>query len=106
MKIVSQVNTNEHSSRGGVDTHIVSCVIKVLGTCISLNVMGIIVSPSQLYIHPVLLSCGAIHNVTVRERCWKGLLHKQTVVPPWWKSEILKFGVNKRVRVKLPMKED
>ena len=68
MKIVSQVNANEHPSRGGVDTHVVSGVVKVFCTCISLNVMGIVVSPAELYINPVLLGCGAVHNVTAKDR--------------------------------------
>lgn len=67
VKIVSQVNTDEYPSRGGVDTHVVSSVVKVLCACVSFNVVGIVVSPTELYINPVLLGRGAVHNVTAKD---------------------------------------
>ena len=67
VKIVSQVNTDEHPSRGGVDTHVVSSVVKVLCACVSFNVVGIVVSPTELHINPVLLGCGAVHDVTAKD---------------------------------------
>ena len=68
MKIVSQVNADEHPSRGRVDTHVVSGVVKVLCARVSLDVVGVVVSPAELYVDPVLLSCGAIHDVTTKEK--------------------------------------
>ena len=67
MKIVSQVNTDEHPSRGGVDTHVVGSVVKVFCACVSFNVVGVVVSPTELYIDPVLLGRGAVHDVTERD---------------------------------------
>ena len=67
VKIISQVNTNEHPSRGGVDAHVVSSVVKVFRTCVSFNVVGIVVSPTELYIDPVLLGRGAVHDVTAKD---------------------------------------
>ena len=67
VKIVSQVNTDEHPSRGGVDTHVVSSVVKVLCACVSFNVVGIVVSPTELYINPILLGRSAVHNVTAKD---------------------------------------
>ena len=67
MKIVSQVNADEHPSRGGVDTHVVSSVVEVFCTCVSLDVMGVVVTPAKLYINPVLLSCGTVHDVTAKD---------------------------------------
>ena len=67
VKIVSQVNADEHPSRGGVDTHVVSGVVKVFCACVSFNVVGVVVSPTELYIDPVLLGRGAVHDVTANE---------------------------------------
>lgn len=67
MKIVSQVNADEHPSRGGVDTHVVSGVVKVLCASVSLDVMGVVVSPAELYVDPVLLGRGAVHDVTAKD---------------------------------------
>ena len=64
MKIVGQINANEDPSRGGVNAHVICGVVKVFGACVSLDVMRIVVTPTKLYIDPVLLSCGAIHDVT------------------------------------------
>ena len=68
VKIVSQVDTDEHPSRGGVDTHVVSSVVKVFCPRVSFNVVGIVVSPTELYIDPVLLSRGAVHDVTAKDK--------------------------------------
>lgn len=65
MQIVCQINGNEHASRGWVDTHVICGVVQKLGPGISLNVMRVIVSPSELNVNPVLLSGGAVHNIPV-----------------------------------------
>ena len=67
MKIVGQVNTDEHPSRGGVDTHVVGSVVKVFCACVSFNVVGVVVSPTELYVDPVLLGRGAVHGVTAKD---------------------------------------
>ena len=67
MKIVRQVNTDEHPSGGGVDTHVVSSVVKVFCACVSFDVVGIVVSPAELNIDPVLLGRGAVHDVTAKD---------------------------------------
>ena len=67
VKIVSQVNADEHPSGRGVDTHVVSSVVEVFCTCVSLDVMGVVVTPAKLYINPVLLSRGTVHDVTAKD---------------------------------------
>ena len=63
MQVICQVNSNEHTSGRRVDTHVVCGVVQELGPGITLNVMGIVVPPAQLYINPILLSGGAIHHI-------------------------------------------
>lgn len=67
VKIVGQINANEDPSGGGVNAHVISGVVKVFGACVSLDVMRVVVTPAKLNIDPVLLSCGAIHDVTTNE---------------------------------------
>ena len=78
MKIVSQVNADEHPCRGGVDTHVVGGVVKVLCACVSLDVMGVVVSPTELDIDPVLLGRGAVHNVTAKKKKKKKIHYATT----------------------------
>ena len=65
MEVVSQVNGNEHPCGGGVDTHVVGGVVQELGSGVTLNVMGVVVTPAQLNVDPVLLCGGAVHHVPV-----------------------------------------
>ena len=46
-QVVCQVNANEEARWGGVDGHVICCVIEELSTCISLHVMGIVVAPPE-----------------------------------------------------------
>lgn len=68
VKIVSQVNANEYPSRGGVDTHVVRGVVKVFCACVSLDVVGVVVSPAELYVDPVFLGRGTVHDVTAKKQ--------------------------------------
>lgn len=65
VQVISQVYGNEHSSGGGVDTHVVCGVVQELGSGVALNVMRVIVSPSELNVNPVFLCGGAVHHVPV-----------------------------------------
>ena len=74
MKIVRQIERDQHPSGGGVDTHVVSGVVKELGSRVSLDVVRVVVAPAQLDVNPVLLSCGAVHDVTMKNSHNKGTL--------------------------------
>ena len=63
MEVVGQVKGDEHPGGRGVDTHVVCGVVQELGPGVALNVMGVVVSPAQLNVDPVLLSGGAVHHV-------------------------------------------
>lgn len=63
VQVVSQVDSNEHSGGGGVDTHVVCGVVQELGSGIALNVMRVIVAPSELNVNPVFLCGGAVHHI-------------------------------------------
>lgn len=65
MKVVSQVDGNQHPSGGWVDAHVVCGVVKELGPGVALNVMRIVVTPAQLNVDPVLLCGGAVHHVPI-----------------------------------------
>lgn len=65
MEVVSQVNGNENAGGGGVDAHVICGVVQKLGPGVALNVMRIIVPPSQLNVNPVFLCGGAVHHVSV-----------------------------------------
>lgn len=65
MEVVGQVDGNEHPGGRGVDTHVVGGVVQELGPGVALNVMRVIVTPTQLNVDPVLLRGGAVHHVPV-----------------------------------------
>lgn len=63
MEVVGQVDGDEHPRGGGVDTHVVGGVVQELGTGIALDVVGVVVSPAELDVDPVLLGGGAVHHI-------------------------------------------
>lgn len=65
MQVVSQVNGKESTSRTGVNTHVVGGVVEELGARVSLNVMGVVVTPSELHVDPVFGGDGAIVGVSL-----------------------------------------
>ena len=67
MQIISQVYGNENTGWGGVDTHVVGCVVEELGTAVSLDIVTVEVSPPQLHIKPKLLRRCAVHRVSEKE---------------------------------------
>merc|ERR1719318_1929485 len=72
-KVVCQVNGYEDTGGGGVDGHVVSGVVQELGPGVPLHVMGVIVTPSQLHVNPVLLRGGGVHHVLgVSKEGWSG----------------------------------
>ncbi len=66
VKVVGQIKGNQDSSGWWVNTHVVSGVVQELGPGISLNIMGVVVTPSELNVNPVLLRCGAVHNISIK----------------------------------------
>ena len=48
---------------GGVDRHVVSGVVEELGAGVPLDVMGIVVTPAQLHIYPVLVAGLLVHQI-------------------------------------------
>lgn len=77
VQVISQVNGNENAGGGGVDAHVIRGVVQKLGPGVALNVMGVVVSPSQLDVNPVFLCGGAVHHVSVGEQAVK---NKDTVL--------------------------
>ena len=63
MQVIGEVQCDHDSGGGGVDAHVISGVVEELGTGITLHIMGIIVTPAQLHIYPILLSGGGVHHV-------------------------------------------
>lgn len=64
MKVVGEVECNHDPRGGGVDTHVVSGVVKELCPGIALNVVRVIVTPAKLNINPILLSGSGIHHIS------------------------------------------
>ena len=54
VQIVSEVYAQETTCRRGVDRHVVSRVVQKLGSAVALDVVRVVVTPSQLHIYPVL----------------------------------------------------
>ncbi len=67
MEVVCKIDGHQHTSRGGVNTHVVCGVVEELGAGVSLHVVGVVVAPSQLDVEPVLLCGATIHGVSARE---------------------------------------
>ena len=63
MQIVGQINRDEHTGRGGVDTHVVCGVVQELRSAIPLDVMAVEISPSKLDVEPELLCGSTIHCI-------------------------------------------
>lgn len=67
VQVVCQIYTNQQAGGGRVDTHVVCGVIQELGSSVTLNVMRVVVSPSELDVYPVLLCSCVVHHVpTIR----------------------------------------
>ena len=73
VQVVGQIHTHEHTCRRRVDGHVVSGVVQELGTAIALDVVGVVVTPSELHIDPVLRGGRAIEAILgLREKGWLG----------------------------------
>lgn len=57
VQVIGQVDGEQQSGRRGVDRHRVAGVVQELGTGVSLNVMRVVVSPSELHVDPELVAC-------------------------------------------------
>lgn len=71
IQIVSQIDSNKNSSGRRIDGHIICRVIEELCTSISLNIVRVVISPSQLNIQPILLSRRIIHYIPEKERSFE-----------------------------------
>ena len=58
--VVGQIDGNEAAGGGWVNGDVVSSVVKELGTGISLNIMRVKITPSQLDINPVLIGSSPV----------------------------------------------
>jgi len=65
MQVVSQVNGKKCTSRTWVNTHVVGGVVEELGARVSLNVMGVVVTPSELHVDPVFGGDGSIVGISL-----------------------------------------
>ena len=62
-QVVSEVHADHDTSGRGVDTHGVGDVVEELGASISLDVVGVKVSPTELDVDPELVASCTIENV-------------------------------------------
>lgn len=67
MQVVRQINGNEHSGGRRVDGHVVRRVVQELSSCVTLNVVRVVISPPQLYVDPVLLRRCVVHGVSTNK---------------------------------------
>mmetsp|Transcript_46858 Transcript_46858/g.74594 ORF Transcript_46858/g.74594 Transcript_46858/m.74594 type:complete len:250 (+) Transcript_46858:1874-2623(+) len=73
VQVVGQVHPHQHPSGGWVDRHVVGGVIQELGPAVSLNIVGIVVTPAQLHIDPVLGGGRSIETILgLGEQRWLG----------------------------------
>ena len=61
--VFTKGKTKGRTSGGGVDGHVVGGVVKELGTRVALNIVGVVVAPAQLHIHPVLVAGLLVHHI-------------------------------------------
>lgn len=80
VQVIGQINGNEHTSGRWIDTHVVCSVVQELGSCIALDIMGIVISPAQLDIYPVLLSGGAVHHISKEKASQNNLILHKTLL--------------------------
>lgn len=71
IQIVSQIDSDENSSGRRIDGHVICRVIEELCTSISLNIVRVVISPSQLNIQPILLSRRIIHHIPEIEKSFE-----------------------------------
>mmetsp|Transcript_39335 Transcript_39335/g.83813 ORF Transcript_39335/g.83813 Transcript_39335/m.83813 type:complete len:1257 (-) Transcript_39335:3240-7010(-) len=63
VQVVGQVDAHQCASGRRVDGHVVGGVIQELGTAVPLNIMRIVIAPSQLHVDPVLSSRSSIETI-------------------------------------------
>ena len=63
MQTVSEIHSDEDSSRRRVNAHVVGCVVEELGACVALNIVRVVVAPAQLHVQPIFLRRRAVHRV-------------------------------------------
>lgn len=68
MEVVGQVDGDQNAGWRGVDAHVVGGVVEELGPGVSLYIVRVVVSPSQLNVQPILLGRGVVHRVPANSR--------------------------------------
>lgn len=63
VQVVGEIDSDEDAGGRRVDAHVVHCIVEELRPRVPLNVVGVVVPPTQLYVQPELLGCCAVHRV-------------------------------------------
>ena len=63
VEIVGEINANHQPSCRGIDTHTISSVIKIFGSHVSLDVMGVVIAISKLDVQPKFVGGGRLDLV-------------------------------------------
>eukprot|EP01137_Pigoraptor_chileana_P034037 Opistho-2@25960 len=63
VEVVRKINRNEDTGGRRVDAHVVCRVVEELGTRVALDVVAVVVTPTELHVQPVLLARGGVHRV-------------------------------------------
>ena len=64
VEVVGQIYAYQDASGGWVDAHVVCGVVEELGAGVALNVVAVVVAPSQLDVELVLLCCRIVHHIS------------------------------------------
>lgn len=80
MQVIGQIDGNEHTGGRRIDAHVVCRIVQELGSCIALDIMGIVISPTQLDIYPVFLSGGAVHHISEEKASQDNLILHKTLL--------------------------
>ena len=64
VQVVGEINGDHDTGRGGVDTHVVCGIVEELGSRVALYIVAVVVPPTQLHVHPVLLGRRGIHYIS------------------------------------------
>ena len=68
MQVVGKINPYEYPCGWGVDTHVVCRVVQKLCPRVPLNIVRVVVTPTQLDVQPIFLCCGIVHYIPVEEK--------------------------------------
>ena len=66
VEVVSKVHGDQHTGWRWVDAHVVGGVVEELGSGVAFDVVGVVVTPPELDVDPILLCGGTVHCVPDR----------------------------------------